>query len=397
MELVKRNKTIVINQEILATLALAQEGMLGSVDKLMNEQEANIANEKGYYKNSPMPISFILAPSGATNQINIKNAKKDEIVDLVVDKKKVGHVKVESSFKIDKYERIKKICGVYDENNPSVQKLAKAYGDYALSGTFKVNHDRLKNDKKRVQDAIKSMNAKKITGVLFGAKPFNRAHERMIRIALDRADMLVIFMMRPYKSDIIPYYIREKSIQYFIDTYLPKGKVFVVPLGSSHIFSKNTNLILQCTIASNFGCTKFVIGHNHSGIGMYYDKNQPHFAIDGYKDELPLEVVVVPEYVFCDECKTLVSTSTCPHGSHHHIKYHGESLSKLLLAGVLPPALFIRRDISSMILSELFPNRLLDIQNIYDNLFPNNGLLEEHSEKDFYETLIALHQTTSMV
>ncbi len=396
MELQKRNK-LIINHETLTALAFAQEGMLGSIDKLMNEKEAKYANEKGYYKNLPMPISFILAPSGKTNQSNIKNAKKDEIMDLVVDKKVIGEVKVESSFKIDKYERIKKICGVYDEQNPIVQKLVKTYGDFAISGDFKVDYDELKKEKKRVKETIDRLNAQNITGILVGTKPFNRAHERMIRIALDKADLIILFLMRTNKSDGIPYHIQEKTLHYFTDTYLPKGKVLIVPLDNTHIFSENTNLILQCMIASSFGCTKFLIGHNHNGIGMYYDKNQPHFAYESYKEHLPLEVVVVPEYVFCNECKTLVSTSTCPHGSHHHIKYHGESLKKLLLAGILPPALFIRRDISSMILSELFPNRLLDIQSIYDNLFPNNGLLEEHSEKDFYETLISLHQTTSMV
>lgn len=397
MESSKKNRALHINYETLATLALAQEGILGSVDKLMNKEEAQIANTKGFYKNQPMPISFILAPSGEQNQKNIKNAKKGEILDLVVNRDIVGHVEVEGSHSIDKYNRVKRIFGVYDEQELTVKKTLHSFGDFAVSGKFKVNYDRPKKDKIRIQDAIKNANAKKITGLLFGTKPFNRAHERLIRTTLEKADLIVIFLMRPFVTDGISYSIREKTLKYFIDTYMPKGKVLIVPLETSHMFSENTNLILQCIIAANFGCTKFVIGHNHYGIGMYYDHNQPHFALDNYKEHLPLEVVVVSEYVFCNECKTLVSTTTCPHGSHHHIKYHGKSLKELLLLGILPPALFIRRDISSIILSELFPKRFKNIQYIYDNLFPNNGLLEEHSEKDFYETLIKLHQTTSMV
>lgn len=397
MGLLKKNRSLHIDCETLATLALAQEGILGPVDKLMNKEEAFIANTKGFYKNLPMPLSFILAPSGTKNQENIQSAKKGEVLNLVTSGKVVGHVEVEGSHSINKYNRIKKIFGVYDEQELVVKKTLDSFGDFAVSGKFQVSYDRPKKDKIRIQNAIKNANAKKITGLLFGTKPFNRAHERLMRTTLEKADLVVVFLMRPFVTEGISYSIREKTLQYFIDSYMPKGKVLLVPLETSHMFSENTNLILQCIIAANFGCTKFVIGHNHHGIGMYYDENQPRFALDSYKEHLQLEVVVVSEYVFCNECKTLVSTSTCPHGSHHHIKYHGKSLKELLLSGILPPALFIRKDISSMILSELFPNRFKNIQYIYDNLFPNKGLLEEHSEKDFYETLMELHQTTSMV
>ena len=117
--------------------------------------------------------------------------------------------------------------------------------------------------------------------------------------------------------------------------------------------------------------------------------------MDQYED-LDIEVELLAEFVYCNECKTLVSTNTCPHGSHHHIKYHAESLLEILKAGMLPPAIFMRKDISALLLSELFKNRFENISKIYDAIFPNSGLIEAHDERDFYLELMRLHQTTSL-
>ena len=69
---------------------------------------------------------------------------------------------------------------------------------------------------------------------------------------------------------------------------------------------------------------------------------------------------------------------------------------ELLKVGILPPAVLMRKDISAILLSEMFPDRFENIQKIYDNIFPTSGLLESHDEKDFYLELMNLHQTTSL-
>lgn len=393
----KANKQLHVDKETLATLALAQEKILHPASKLMNKKEATQANETGFFKGFPMPYSFILAPNGKRNQKVIRAAKKGDIVDFIVDGKKVGEIYVEGNHPINKFNRMKNIFGFYDESDTNIQKIVSKFGDYALSGNFKVEHDKPKKDKEHIKQAKERLNAKIVAGIMLGTNPFHRAHERLIRTTLERTDLLVIFLLRPYKTDGLSFKLREKILRYFIDNYLPKDKVLLIPLETTYMFSGSNNLILQCIIAANFGCTELVMGQNHDGIGMYFDENRPRFSLENYKDKLPLKVTIIPEFVFCYECKTLVSTKTCPHGSHRHIKYHGNSLKKMLLLGILPPALFMRKDISSMIISELLPKRFKDVQCLYDNLFPNDGLLENHSDKEFYEELMALYQTSSMI
>ena len=101
-------------------------------------------------------------------------------------------------------------------------------------------------------------------------------------------------------------------------------------------------------------------------------------------------------FVYCDKCSTLVSTNACPHGSHHHIHYHSESIMELFYLGVLPPAILVRKEISSIILSDLFPKRVDKLAKIHQQLFPSSGILDDFETTDFYESLMNLYQTSSL-
>ena len=131
---------------------------------------------------------------------------------------------------------------------------------------------------------------------------------------------------------------------------------------------------------------------------MFYENNQPRTILDELVKKFDIEVVVLPEFVYCNKCKISVSTRSCPHGSHHHIKFNSNALKDLLKTGIIPPTIFMRREISAMILSKLFPNRFANIQHIYDDLFPNTGIFSEHKkDEEFYEQLLSMYQITYMV
>ena len=391
----KNNRQLVLDKEFLATLALAKEGILHPVDKLMNKAEAAEVDETGYYKGKPFPFPFIIAPAGEQNKEILATTFHGENLDLVVDGKVKGTLVVDEAFPVDKKRRIEQIFGTYDPSNPETQLFLKRLGDMAVCGEYELNFPEIKNLKEQIAQAKEQLGAKNVSAMMINAKPFHRAHERVMRITLEKCDMLVIFLLKPYKQDVLSYELRLKALQYFVNNYLPKNRVVIVPFENTYLFSSYKNAVLDAICASNFGCNKLVLGQYHSGIGAYYDRNEMKSVLDHY-DDLDIDVEIITEFVYCDECKTLVSTNTCPHGAHHHIKYHSESLLEILKAGMLPPAIFMRKDISALILSELFKNRFNNIGKIYDAIFPNSGLLENHDERDFYLELMRLHQTTSL-
>jgi sulfate adenylyltransferase len=390
-----KNRQLFIDKQALATLSFAKEGILHPVDKLMTKEEAKNVDETGFYKGVPFPFPFIIAPFGKKNTNVLTSAVKGETLDFIVDGEVRGHIVVDEVFKIDKRRRIEQIFGTYDTANPETQLFLKRLGDYSVCGEYELDFDDIKDIKRTINEAKKRIQPKCVASVMMGAKPFHRAHERLIRITLEKTDLLVIFLLKPYTQDSISYKLRLKTLQYFVDNYLPKSKVVIVPFENTYIFAGYNNAVLDGICAKNLGCDRLVLGQNHSGIGMYFDKNEMKSILNRYNN-LSIKVDVLTEFVYCNECKTLVSKNTCPHGQHHHIKYDSNSLIEILEAGILPPAVLMRKDISALLLSEMFPNRFENIQRIYDNIFPTSGLLESHTEKDFYLELMNLHQTTSL-
>lgn len=391
----KRNRQLFIDKQFLATLSFAKEGILYPVDKLMTKKEALDVEKTGMYQEIPFPFPFILAPNGKKNTETLKTAIRGERLDFIVDGEIKGHIVVDEVFKVDKKRRIEQIFGTYDTSNPEVQLFLKRLGEYSVCGDYELDFDDIKDIKRTINEAKKRIKPKCVASVMMSAKPFHRAHERLIRITLEKTDLLVIFLLKPYTQDQISYNLRLKTLQYFVDNYLPKSRVVIVPFENTYIFAGHNNAVMDSICAFNFGCNRLVLGQNHSGIGMYFDKNEMKSLLNKY-ESLNIKVDILTEFVYCNECKTLVSKNTCPHGQHHHIKYDSDTLVELLQAGILPPAVLMRKDISAILLSEMFPNRFENIQRIYDNIFPTSGLLESHSEKDFYLELMTLHQTTSL-
>ena len=392
---VKNDKTLYIDQEAIATLALAQEGILSPVTKLMNFAEAKEVDEATSFKNKFFPFSFILAPSGNKNAKVLQSLDIGQRVNLSVNGEIKGFIRVEEVFKIDRMKRVENIFATTDLAHPGVKDTLNRLGDFAISGEYEVESSFVHDIKEKIQDRKENLSAKKVTAIMISAKPLHRGHERMIRLALERSDLIVLFLLKPYNKDKFSYELRLKALQYYVDNFLPKNKVMIVPFENTYIFAGYNNVVLDAIAAKNFGCNAIAIGQNHSGIGLFYESCGVNSIADKFSD-IGIEIEVNSEFVYCNECKTLVSTRTCPHGSHHHISYDSEFIEEIILQGVLPPAVLVRKEISAIFLSNLYKDRFKKVRSKFPDFFPNNGLLEEIDEEKFYIKIMDLHQTVSL-
>jgi len=391
----KRNNQLHIDAEALSTMALVQEGLISPVDRLMTQEEAIEVRKTKMYKGVSFPFPFLLAPNGERNEETLKSLKKGDVVELVHERRIVGELTVEETFEIDPEERLKCIYGTADESHPGVKNTMHRLGHIAVTGPYHVEYPLISSSKKMVQEKIQELNAKNVSALMLAANPLHRAHERMIRQTIDQSDLVVLFLLKPFTKDGLRYDIRHTALLTFIEHFLPNNKVIIVPLENSYIFAGYNELILDALVAKNYGCNRLIIGNNHAGLGLYYDKDKLNSIFDATKD-IDIEVTTMEQYVYCNKCRTLVSTTTCPHGQHHHIHYHTPSILKLIEVGMMPPSVLVRREVSASVLSTLFPDRFENLQEIYDSLVPNDGLMEEHTEEDFYIQLMGLYQTTSL-
>ena len=391
----EKQKLLHIDTEALSTLALVKAGLISPVKGLMSKQEAEEVDRTKMYKGVPFPFSFILAPTGEKNRQTLLAAKKGEKIDLICERKKVGELIVDETFAIDPKQRLYNIYGTYDQSHPGVKNTLARLGDIAVSGEYSVDYPLITDNINRINKMIAKTGAKFISSLMLAANPLNRAHERMIRQAISDSDLLIIFLRKPFTTEGLRYDIRHNALTTFVDNFLPRNKVLILPFENTYIFAGFNELILDALLAKNYGCDQLVVGKNHGGLGLYYDQNRLSSVFDHCKN-IDIHIKTVDEYVYCDTCKTLVSTQTCPHGQHHHVHYHSESIMKLIQSGLIPPSILVRKEVSANILAALFPERFDNLQEMHYSLMPGSGLLEQQSEEQFYLKLIELYQTSSL-
>lgn len=394
MELQRRNKELYIDKEAIAVLSLAEEGLLYPVEGLMNKDEMLEVKKHGLYKGRSYPCPLLLSPSGKRNEEVLKNANKGDVIDFITDGVHTGRIIVDSVFKIDKKERVLDITG-NDFSEQELDGIETRIGEYSVCGQYRIKNNDLGIYKEDLQKRINQSGAKRVMGIMLNASPIHRVHEKIMREALGHSDLLVIFLLRPYRNMFIDYELRLKCTEFLVDNYLMKEKIMVIPLDDTYIYAGQNKMILHAIVAKNFGCTHMLVGENNKGLSVYYLDNKVHSIFDNLKG-VNIDIEILPEYVYCDICKTLVSVKTCPHGHHHHINYNSESFIEFFRLGLLPPAMLIRRQISSIMLSNLFSNRFRNIDRLYYDILPSNGIIQNSGEEEFYLKLMELYQTTSL-
>jgi sulfate adenylyltransferase len=395
MESSRKNRTLFIDKEAVSALALLKAGLLYPVTELMNEKQMREVSQSKLVDGISFPFPFIFSPGGSVNEQVLTSVKSGETLDLICDNEKVGDICVDEIFEINPKERLLHMYGTDDTQHPGIASKHQRLGNYAISGEFNIKHEELLREKEKLLKAKESTQAKETTAIMMALNPLHRAHERLIRQTLESCDLLVIFLLKPYHSADLQYKLREEVLTYFIDNFLPKNRVLIIPLESSYIFGGFNEIILDAIVAKNYGCDTLKIGHNHAGANIYYNRNLDDTLLSQMKG-IDIAINMSSQYVYCNECTTLVSTQTCPHGKHHHTSYASESILQLLKLGILPPAVLMRKELSSMILASMFPDRFDNIEKMYNDLMPHTGLVESHTERDLYIELIKLHQTTSL-
>ncbi len=391
----RKNKTLFIDKEAASALELLKDNLLYPATTLMNEKTSQEVLRTGLINEHSFPFPFLLAPSGKENEKVLRSLTQGEEILLICENEIFASLIVEEVFSINPNERIKHIYGTDDTSHPGVISTLKRIGSLAVCGEYELVNPSQNENKQKIKTAKRVLGAQHVSSLFMAANPLHRAHERLIRQTLDSTDLLVIFLLKPYTKQNLSYELRKEALEYFVNNFLPKNRVLVLPLENSYIFAGYSEIMIDAIVAKNYGCDRLTIGRNHAGLGMFYDSNSNKSIIDNFKG-VDIEINISSEYVYCNKCTTLVSTHTCPHGQHHHISYHADSILELLESGLLPPAVLMRKEISVFLLSKIKPNRFKNLEKLYSDTFAVEGLLEEHSEKDFYLELMKLYQTTSL-
>lgn len=142
----------------------------------------------------------------------------------------------------------------------------------------------------------------------------HRAHEYLLRRALETFDALLIQPMTgPRRSGDFAGEAIERAYHTLIQDYLPSSRVLFSPLRASMIFAGPREALLHAVMRRNFGCTHFLVGRDHAGVGGFYGEYEAQAFLRRFQDKLDIKIVEARGPYFCVKCGEVVSDLSCGH------------------------------------------------------------------------------------
>jgi sulfate adenylyltransferase len=329
--------------DMIASGALSPlEGFMGRVDYERVLDEMHLAS--GLPWALPVCLAVDSAPAGD------RVALADEAGTPV------AWIEVDEVFEYDKEREAELSFRTTDDAHPGVARL---YGQRPLylSGQVTVFERQaaafpeLARDPAETRRVFAERGWRRVVGFQT-RNPIHRAHEYLTKVALETVDGLLVHpLVGETKADDVPVGVRVDCYNTLLEGYYPQDRVLLSAFPAAMRYAGPREAIWHAICRKNYGCSHFIVGRDHAGVGDYYGTYDAQLIFDEFSaHELDVEPMFFEHTFWCNVCGSMASTKSCPHGPEDRVFLSGTKVREMLGEGEVPPVEFTRPEVARVLI-----------------------------------------------